>query len=207
MKKLLIVIILFTVSYNAAIAQEEEVYNKRQFQAKTYLSMNYQKYDFGGGLNYRAFFTGVPILGVAWKRPNQINFQELQLVSLNLTNANSSGVRDRSQSIEMRYSYNFAFSLGSGFNAYIGAGLEQQIGHSNLQTQNTTQFALRTSLIGTPGVQFDLNDKWVIDFNIPMYIAEYQYFNVKNNTTYSGSDYETIVGQRFNFRLGVGYTF
>ena len=205
MKKLLIAIALITVSYGAAMAQNE-MDGKRQFQFKTYLSTNYQgSFD----INYRNWSLGQPTFGVAWNNSGKANFQELQTnFSFTRVKFNSTSY-GHSEYLQLRYSYNFAFPIGEKWIPYIGVGAEQSIqnyDYEPLQTQK--QFSTLTSLIATPGVQYKLNNKWALDFNIPFYVAEYQYINrTSNGDKNSYTIYDTVLGKKMNFRLGVAYTF
>lgn len=207
MKKLLIAIALITVSYGAAMAQNE-MDGKRQFQFKTYLSTNYQSIPV---INYRNVSLTPPTLGLAWSNAGTSNFQELQLVNLSFSRANNNNfVYGHSEFLQLRYAYNFAFPIGEKWMPYIGAGLEQSIGNSSyIVPDNQKQFSTLTSLIATPGVQYKLNNKWALDFNIPFYVAEYQFLNrtildVKQPVY---SEFDTVLGKKMNFRLGVAYTF
>jgi opacity protein-like surface antigen len=202
MKKLLIAIALITISYSAAMAQNETD-GKRQFQFKTYLSTNYQSIPV---ISYRNISLTSPTLGLAWRNAGKSNFQELQLVNLSFARSNNNNfVYGHSEALQLRYAYNFAFPIGEKWMPYIGVGVEQAITNSNYLVPETEKlFSSLTSLIATPGVQYKLNNKWALDFNIPFYVAEYQYLNgTSNGNQYDYSNYDTVLGKKMNFRLGV----
>jgi opacity protein-like surface antigen len=207
MKKLLIAIALITVSYSAAMAQNETD-GKRQFQFKTYLSTNYQSIPV---ISYRNISLTSPTLGLAWSNAGKSNFQELQLVNLSFARSNNNNfVYGHSEALQLRYAYNFAFPIGEKWTPYIGIGAEQAISNSNyLVPENQKQFSSLTSLIATPGVQYKLNNKWALDFNIPLYVAEYQLLNrtISDIKQPVYSEFDTVLGKKMNFRLGVAYTF
>jgi opacity protein-like surface antigen len=207
MRKLLVAIALIIISYSAAMAQNETE-GKRQFQVKTYLSANYQGIPV---ISYRNISLTPPTLGLAWNNAGKSNFQELQLVNLSFSRANNNNFAyGHSEYLQLRYAYNFAFPIGEKWIPYIGAGVEQSIGNSNyIVPENQKQFSLLTSLIATPGVQYKLNNKWALDFNIPVYIAEYQFLNrtISDIKQPVYSEFDTILGKKMNFRLGVAYTF
>lgn len=196
MKKLLIAIVLITISQSAVMAQNETD-DKRQFQFKTYLSTNYQS-SIGQSLTL-----GTPIFALAWNNPGKSNFQELQ------TSFYFSRSEINISLLELRYSYNFAFPIGEKWMPYIGVGGQQGFqNHSHEMSSSQGRFASLTSLITTPGVQYKFNNKWALDFNIPFHLAEYEISNTTwNDNEYSYSGFNNVLGKKINFRLGVAYTF
>jgi len=197
MRKLLIAIALITISYSAALAQNETD-GKRQFQFKTYLSTNYQS-----SIGYQSWTLGTPIFALAWNNPGKSNFQELQ------TSFYFSRSEINISLLELRYSYNFAFPIGEKWMPYIGVGGQQGFqNYSHEMSSSQGLFASLTSLITTPGVQYKFNNKWALDFNIPFHLAEYEISNTTwNDNEYSYSGFNNVLGKKINFRLGVAYTF
>lgn len=209
MKKLLIAFILISSSYSV-IAQEEEAYHsQRIIQAKTYLSIIYQGATSTNATSARNFYLSAPVLGAAWKKSHQRNFHEIQLSALTLGsswNTVISNSATNSQFVEARYSYNFAFPITEKYVPYIGAGLQERFSHYKIASVDEEVTTLSSSLILTPGIQTNLSSKWAIDFNLPFYAYQHEYYSIKNtNTNISGANRNRVVG-RLEIRLGIAYT-
>ena len=163
------------------------------------------------------------------------NFQEFELSRLVINNTNSetiiindspgktiqtvSGQRTTNILIAFRYEYDIMFFkkkeeaklrpyLGFGVNPYFSNSKYRPI-VSNLFPINQNNFGVTLSII--PRLNYNLNEKWFVDFNIPINLADINWtFDKVDNPTLTEQqrttttiEYSTFPS-KFLFRLGLG---
>ncbi|NOQ70703.1 MAG: hypothetical protein GQ574_01805 [Crocinitomix sp.] len=122
--------------------------------------------------------------------------------------------------IALRYEYNFRFfkkKEDMKFKPSLGLAIRPYYSKSIFQPHLSTQFPSNQSDIGAlvsiiPRITYDLNERWFIDLNMPVNLAEFKlhsntYFNPalpKNQQTVTTLEFETLPSQ-YLIRLGVGF--
>jgi len=163
------------------------------------------------------------------------NFQEFELSRLEINNTNSetnltndstgktiqivSGQKVTNILIAFRYEYNIMFlkkKEGAKIRPYLGFSANPYFYNSkyrpivsNLFPTNQNNFGVTLSII--PRLIYNLNEKWFVDFNIPINLADVNWtFDKVDNPvlteqerTTTTVEYSTLPN-KFLFRLGVG---